>query len=188
MLETTYFTNFTNHFLIAMPKLEDPLFFHTVTYICMHNERGAMGIIINRPMDVTLGDILAQMDIEAKDSGANSLPIFEGGPMQPERGFVIHQPTGQWEGMLMVSDDLSVTTSRDILAAIASGRGPQNALIALGYAGWGAGQLEHEFTGNVWLNTPAESHVIFNTPPEQRWHAAAACMGVDLALLTTEVS
>lgn len=183
MLEPTYLTD---HFLIAMPNLGDPNFFRTVTYICMHNEEGAMGIVINRPMDVDLGDVLEHMNIEAQDPMANRLPIFEGGPVQRERGFVIHQPAGQWDAMLNVGDDLGITTSRDILGAIADGRGPKKVLIALGYAGWGAGQLEQEMAENAWLSTPADNSIIFNISPEQRWHAAAARLGVDLTLLSSE--
>ncbi|HDN26312.1 MAG TPA: YqgE/AlgH family protein [Thioploca sp.] len=184
MLETTYFTG---HFLIAMPTLGDPNFFHTVTYVCTHTEDGAMGIVINRPMELDLGNVFKHMGIEAQDSRATSLPIFEGGPVQRDRGFVIHQPPGQWEAVITTNDDLGIATSRDILSAIATGKGPHNVLIALGYAGWGAGQLEQEMADNVWLSTPADHHVIFNTPPEQRWHAAAARMGIDLNLLSSEV-
>jgi putative transcriptional regulator len=184
MFETTYLTN---HFLIAMPSLDDPNFFQTVTYVCMHNEQGAMGIVINRPMDVELGDILEHMEIDSENPYANRLPVFEGGPVQPQRGFVIHQPAGQWEAMLTVNNELCITSSRDILCAIASGRGPQKALIALGYAGWGAGQLDQEMVDNTWLTTPADHRILFQTPPEQRWRAAAACMGVDLTLLSTDV-
>lgn len=183
MLETTYLTN---HFLIAMPNLADPNFFHTVTYICMHNEEGAMGIVINRPMEVDLGEILEQMNIEAEDPRANHLPIFDGGPVQRERGFVIHQPNRQWDAMININKNLAVATSRDIISAIATGTGPQQVLIALGYAGWGAGQLEQELVDNVWLSVPADHQIIFQTPPEQRWRAAAACMGIDLTLLSTE--
>lgn len=184
MLETTYLTN---NFLIAMPNLGDSNFFHTVTYICKHNKDGAMGIVINRPMDIKFGYILENMDIESKFPSANHLPIFEGGPVQPERGFVIHPPIGQWNNMLTINDELCLTTSRDIIGAIANGQGPDKSLIALGYAGWGTGQLEQEIVDNAWLSAPAEPHVLFNTPPEQRWHAAAACLGVDLTLLSSQV-
>ncbi|BAP54947.1 putative transcriptional regulator [Thioploca ingrica] len=179
-------TNLTNHFLIAMPNLWDPHFFHTVTYVCVHNDEGAMGIVINRPLNVDLGDVLEHMDIEATDPFANRLPVFEGGPVQRERGFVIHQPAGRWDAMLTISEDLGITTSRDILNAIADGRGPKKVLIALGYAGWGAGQLEQEMAENAWLSTPADNHIIFNIPPEQRWQAAASRLGVDLTLLSSE--
>jgi putative transcriptional regulator len=185
MLETT---NLTNHFLIAMPTLGDPNFFQTVTYVCVHNADGAMGIIINRPItDLDLGDVFEHMDIKAKDPMAKYLPVFEGGPVQRERGFVIHQPIGHWDDMITIGDYLGITTSRDIIYAIAEGRGPRNVLIALGYAGWAAGQLEQEMADNTWLSTPANHNIIFNTAPEQRWHAAAACLGVDLTLISTEV-
>ncbi len=185
MLETTYLTN---HFLIAMPNLGDPNFFHTVTYICTHTEEGAMGIVINRPMDIDFGDILEHMSIESDHSLINHLPIFDGGPVQRERGFVIHPSTSrQWDTMLNVSEELNITTSRDIINAIANGEGPNQVLIALGYAGWGAGQLEHEIAENIWLSTPVDTHIIFQTPPKQRWHAAAACLGIDLTLLSSEV-
>ncbi|HIE01059.1 MAG TPA: YqgE/AlgH family protein [Thiotrichaceae bacterium] len=182
MLETTYFTN---HFLIAMPNLGDPNFYKTVIYVCLHNQEGAMGIIINHPMEMEFGNVLQQMGIEATDQNANHLPIFEGGPIQRERGFVIHQPPSQWDSMFMVGENLGIATSRDIIAAIANGRGPHHSLIALGYAGWGAGQLEQEMIDNAWLSTPANHNILFNTPPEQRWHAAAAHIGVDLNLLTS---
>jgi len=183
MLETTYLNN---HFLIAMPNLEDPHFSKTVTYICAHNQEGAMGIVINRQMNIALGDVLGQMNIKSNDSRANSLPLFDGGPVQPERGFVIHQPLGQWESMMTLDDNLGMTTSRDIIGAIANGEGPQDAFIALGYAGWGAGQLEKEIISNTWLSVPVDNQIIFHTPPEQRWQAAAACIGVDLTLLSCQ--
>jgi len=184
MLKTTYLTN---HFLIAMPALGDPNFFQTVTYVCLHNRDGAMGIVINRPLDIDLGDVLEHMDIEVEDIHASRMAVFEGGPVQRERGFVIHQPIGQWEAMMTINDDLGITTSRDIINAIANGQGPSNMLIALGYAGWGAGQLEQEMADNAWLSTPADYHIIFQTPPEQRWQAAAAGMGIDLNLLSNQV-
>jgi len=179
--------NLTNHFLIAMPSLGDPNFFQTVTYVCMHNEEGAMGIVINRPLEVDLGDVLEHMEIEATDPNVTHLPIFEGGPVQRERGFVIHQPVGQWDAMLTIGNELGITTSRDIITAIAHGQGPKQVLIALGYAGWGAGQLEQEMADNAWLSTLADHNIIFHTPPEQRWHAAAAILGIDLTLLSAEV-
>lgn len=184
MLETTYLTN---NFLIAMPNLADSNFLKTVTYICIHNEEGAMGIVINRPMNINLGDVLEQMDIETENPGSIRLPIFNGGPVQQERGFVLHQPETQtWDAMLTVSEELNITTSRDIISAIANDKGPNEVLIALGYAGWGAGQLEQEMADNVWLNTPADNGIIFKTPPNQRWQAAVANLGIDLTLLSSE--
>jgi putative transcriptional regulator len=178
--------NLTNHFLIAMPSLMDPNFHQTVTYICAHNEDGAMGLVINRPMDLRLADILDQLDIEATADTVGDEPVFEGGPVQRERGFVIHQPAGEWDAVLRVSEEVAVATSRDILAAMARGEGPPRSLVALGYAGWGAGQLEQEMADNAWLSGPADLHILFDLPAEQRWEAAASLLGVDLHLLSTE--
>lgn len=183
MLETTYLTN---HLLIAMPTLADPNFYQTVTYICTHNEEGAMGITINRPTGISLGDILEHMEIEPEDPTANRIPIFEGGPVQRERGFIIHQPQGFWEAMLTLDHDIGITTSRDILVAIANGKGPEKFFVALGYAGWAAGQLERELVDNAWLSTPVDTDIIFKVPPEHRWQAAASKLGVDLSLLSNE--
>ena len=173
----------TNHFLIAMPGLADPNFFHTVTYICEHDADGAMGIVINRPLDLRLGDILTHMDITAIPEAAE-LPVFQGGPVQTERGFVLHEPLGDWDATLQVSEDIGVTASQDVLASIAAGGGPRRSLIALGYAGWGAGQLEREMADNAWLSGPATAEVLFDTPVEKRWAAAAALLGVDVNLLS----
>lgn len=174
-----------NHFLIAMPGLADPNFFHTVTYICEHDADGAMGIVINRPLDLTLSEILVHMEITATPETA-TLPVFQGGPVQTERGFVVHAPLGNWDATLQVSDEIGVTASQDVLASIASGQGPRRALIALGYAGWGAGQLEQEMADNVWLSGPATPEVLFDTPVEKRWEAAAGLLGVDLTLLSSD--
>jgi putative transcriptional regulator len=174
----------TNHFLIAMPQLADPNFFHTVTYICEHGPEGALGIVINRPMDLTLGDILEHMEIEARAAGVAETPVYMGGPVQQERGFVLHRPAQAWESTLLITDRIGLTTSRDILRAIAGGEGPEHALIALGYAGWGAGQLEQELADNAWLSGPADPAILFHTPDEERWRAAAASLGVDLDLLS----
>lgn len=176
-----------NHFLIAMPSLHDPNFYHSVTYICEHNEEGAMGIIINRPLDIRLGDVLNHMAIERKNTAAISGLIYLGGPVQPERGFVLHEPLGKWDSMLAVTNSIGVTTSRDILMAINEGEGPSRSLVALGYAGWGAGQLEQEMANNAWLSVPADSSIIFDTPIEQRWQAAAAALGIDLNNLSEDI-
>jgi len=174
----------TNHFLIAMPALADPNFFHTVTYICEHNRDGALGIVINRPLDMSLGEILSQLDCETGNSDISGRPVYMGGPVQQERGFVLHQPVGEWEATLRITDDIGITTSRDILAAIARGDGPGHSLIALGYAGWAPGQLEQEIADNAWLNGPADPEILFNLPDDRRWTAAAALLGVDLTLLS----
>jgi len=182
----TYPGSLSNHFLIAMPTLEDPNFHHTTTYICEHDEYGALGVVINRPLDIQLGEILLHMDIRTDNIEVASQPVYMGGPVQSDRGFVLHEPPGDWEATLKVTDDIGITSSRDILAAIAEGRGPKNALVTLGYAGWGAGQLEQELASNTWLSGPASADIVFRTPAERRWLAAAELIGVDLHLLTSD--
>ncbi|MGD9355953.1 MAG: YqgE/AlgH family protein [Chromatiales bacterium] len=179
-------TNLTNHFLIAMPGLQDPNFEKSVTYICEHSEDGAMGIVINNPLSIPVSEILEQLDIDEKASGIPDNPIYLGGPVNGERGFVLHDNDTEWDSTLRVKNGISVTTSRDILVSIASGTGPERSLIALGYAGWGSGQLEQELADNAWLAVPADEAIIFDLPPEERWNAAAAELGIDLALLSTD--
>src|SRR3990172_3637971 len=145
-----------NHFLIAMPSMQDPNFARTVTLICEHNEHGAMGIVINRPTDLILRDI------------------------------VVHDPLGEWESPLVVNEKLGVSTSRDIIVALAEDRGPKRFLLALGYAGWSPGQIEHELKENAWLSTPADMEIVFGLPAEQRWEAAARLVGVDLATISSD--
>jgi len=178
-------TNLTNHFIIAMPGLIDDNFNHTVTYICEHNEHGSFGIVINRKTDVTLNEIIHQMDIEVSESVAGEKYIYHGGPVQQERGFILHKPLGKWNSSLKINDQLALTTSRDILEAIAHNEGPEQVMIALGYAGWSSGQLEQEIANNTWLNCPADDQIIFNIPSEKRWQAAADLLGVDLQLLSS---
>ncbi len=179
-------TNLNNHFLIAMPQMGDPNFFHTVTYLCEHTDEGAMGLVINRPLDITLTDIFEQMSITTKDDEFDHIPVFMGGPVEQERGFVLHQPAGDWEASQKVTGQIAVTSSRDVLEAIAQHEGPEQFVIVLGYAGWGGGQLEQELADNAWLNGPAENDILFSTPVEQRWEAAAALLGIDLNLISTE--
>jgi len=176
----------TNHFLIAMPTLADSNFYRTVTFVCEHSAEGAMGIVINRATDLRLGDILEQLDIAAADKSLVKQPVYLGGPVQNNRGFVIHEPLGNWESTLPVTDTVGVSTSRDILAAIAEHRGPDRYLIALGYAGWSAGQLEREIGENSWLSSPANRQILFELPVESRWSAAAGLVGVDLTTLSSE--
>jgi len=175
-----------NHFLIAMPALDDPNFFHTVTYICEHNAEGALGIVINRPTDITLGDMLSQLSIIPEDQLNTTVSVFEGGPVEQQHGFLIHSPLGQWGTSLPVTEQIALTTSKDVLEAIAKGAGPERYLVALGYAGWGPGQLEEEMAANAWLSGPASAEILFDTPAEKRWEAAAALLGVDLRLLSSE--
>jgi len=177
----------TGQFLIAMPAMADPNFDRTVTYICEHNEDGALGIIVNRPTSLSLGEILGQMDLQITDPALAAQPVLQGGPVQPERGFVIHDPGGHgFSSSLTAPDGLMVTTSRDILVALAAGHGPPRAVIALGYAGWGAGQLEAEMSANAWLTVPASADIIFSVPFERRWESAAALLGVSIASLSPE--
>ena len=171
--------NLTNQFLIAMPALADPNFHRTVTYLCAHSEDGAMGIIINRPSGLDLGEVLSHMDLSPSSQKVTEIPVLQGGPVQRERGFVIHEPIGDWDSVLQVSDQIGVATSRDILAAVAKGEGPERAVIALGYAGWGAGQLEQEVLDNAWLSGPVDSSIIFDVPYDDRWDHATRLLGID---------
>jgi len=181
MVETQYLTN---QFLIAMPGLEDPNFYHSVTYICEHNDEGALGLVVNRPLEMQLGEILQHIHVDDAPLEARQTPVHLGGPVQQDRGFVLHEPLGDWEATLKVTDRIGITSSIDILHAIARNEGPEHVLITLGYAGWGAGQLEQEMANNAWLSGPANPEILFRTPDEQRWRAAAASLGVDLDLLS----
>jgi len=184
MVENAYLTN---QFLIAMPGLEDPNFFHSVTYICEHNAQGALGLVINRPLDMHLGEILEHIKLEHAEPEARQITVHLGGPVQQERGFVLHSPLGEWDATLKVTDRIGVTSSLDILHAIARNEGPESALITLGYAGWGAGQLEQEMADNAWISGPANPDILFRTPDTERWKAAALSFGVDLDLMSGDV-
>ena len=173
-----------NQFIVAMPSLADQHFAHTVTYLCQHNADGALGIVINRSADMKLGEIFAQMAIPVTSLTAPDVPVFAGGPVQQERGFVLHPTGGDWAITMPVSDTISLTTSRDIIEAIAVDKGPAQYLVALGYAGWGGGQLEQEILANSWLHTPFGKHVLFDTPIDLRWRVAASQIGVDIHKLT----
>ena len=179
--------NLTNQFLIAMPTLADPNFHRTVTYMCAHSDEGAMGIVINRPTELKLADVLDQMSIPLSDDTVSDMPVLQGGPVCRERGFVLHQPAGEWDSTLRVSDEIGIATSRDILSEIAEGRGPEHSLIALGYAGWGAGQLEQEVLDNAWLSGPISNTILFDLPYEERWASAARLLGVDPERLSGQV-
>jgi len=179
--------SFKNHFLIAMPTLEDPNFAQTITYICEHSDDGAMGIVVNRPMELTVAQIFEHLDISPVDERFNQQQVLRGGPVQMERGFVLHRDKRPWDSTLEVQDGVFLSTSKEVLVAMAESRGPENALIALGYAGWGAGQLDEEMANNAWLSVPATEHILFDLPFEERWHAAARLLGVDLSLLSTQV-
>lgn len=174
---------FDQQLLIAMPGMEDPNFDHGVTLMCQHNEEGALGITINRHSELTLMDVLAQLEISCSDENIANQPVLQGGPVQQERGFVLHSDDGQWEATTQVAPGIMVTTSRDILEAIAEHRGPSKFIVALGYAGWSAGQLEDELKENTWLNTAADSAIIFDLPIDDRWARAVASLGIDAATL-----
>lgn len=182
----SFSTSLTNHFLIAMPGLVDPNFARTVTYVCEHSDAGAMGIVINRPLEVRLGELLDQLDIATVRRNVRQAAVYQGGPVQPERGFVLHTAGIAFDSTLNITPEISVTTSRDVLEAIASGDGPAQSLIALGYAGWGSGQLEQEMSANAWLSGPASTDIIFRLDTGSRWLAAAQLLGVDMNLLSGE--
>ncbi len=178
--------NLTGQFLIAMPSLDDGFFNHTVTYICEHNETGSFGIIINQETGITLKQIAQEMKIETENTYNKDQSVFIGGPVDQGRGFILHRPTGEWQSSLKVKNDVALTTSKDILQAIINNKGPEDCIVALGYAGWAAGQLDNEMANNTWLNCPADEQIIFKTPTEERWKAAANLIGVDLSLLSND--
>jgi len=180
-------TYFTDQFLIAMPMLADPNFFHSVTYICEHNEDGAFGLVINRPLDMTLAEVASQMSLPTPPTGLATLTTYSGGPVGAERGFVVHEPVGQWSGTLQINARVGVTSSRDIVEAICRGEGPAKFLVVIGYAGWEAGQLEQEMIDNAWLTTPALPEILFDTPAGDRWEAAASLFGIDLTRMSPDV-
>jgi putative transcriptional regulator len=177
----------TNQFLIAMPTMTDSNFAQTVTFIWEHNEDGALGIIINRPLQMRWADVFEQLKMPTGPGVTGHQPVLQGGPVQTDRGFVVHEAGGRWEHTLQVSSRIQVTTSPDILNAMAAGSGPQTALVALGYAGWGAGQLESELAQNAWLTAPCDERILFETPYEQRWRAAGRLLGIDLATISPQV-
>lgn len=176
--------NLTHHFLIAMPNMADPNFARTLTYVCEHSEQGALGIIINRPLDMRVPALFERINIAMQAHGFEGMPVFFGGPVQTDRGFVLHRPAGEWQATLAVNDNIGLTSSRDILESVGSEGRPQEILISLGYAGWAAGQLEHELTQNAWLTVGADPQIIFNLPPEERMAAAMQLLGVDYAKLS----
>jgi putative transcriptional regulator len=174
-----------NHFLIAMPNLEDPNFNQSVTYVCQHDEQGAVGIVVNRPGHFTFADIFVRLGITFDDDERALALVLSGGPVEPERGFVLHAAAADFESTIDVGSGISLTASRDVLEAIADGSGPPQALLALGYAGWGAGQLEAEIAANSWLSVEATSEVLFETPYAERWTKAADLIGIDIRGIST---
>jgi putative transcriptional regulator len=182
----------SNHFLIAMPNLNDPYFEKSVSYICEHNEEGAMGLVINRPTTLTFGQLCDKLEIEVTDNDTKNHPVFEGGPVETDRGFILHTPIGEWDSTLVISNDIGLTMSQDIIQAIAEGYDsdntpPEHFMIALGYAGWSEDQLEDEIAENVWLNVPASHEILFHTPAPQRWSTAVASLGINLQQLSSDI-
>lgn len=178
MVEKEYLTG---NLLIAVPALKDPNFDRTVTYVCLHDTNGAFGLVINRPIqEMRLGDLFESVGIVTGSERFRSLPVYYGGPVQPQNGFVLHKPVGPWASTLPVQNEIAVTTSKDILEAIAEGRGPEKFLVMLGYAGWAPEQLEREVVEGAWLVAPADEAILFDLPLERKWRAAAEKLGVNL--------
>jgi putative transcriptional regulator len=180
----THATSLANQCLVALPGLADPNFSRTVALVCQHDGDGAMGLVVNRASEYTLGEVFRQMGIDSDDEALCARRVLAGGPVHPERGFVLHDGDRAWDSSLAVADGLFITTSRDVLEAMAGGEGPGRALVALGCAGWGAGQLEHELGENSWLTVPADQELLFDVPLDARWQAAAGLLGVNLMQMT----
>ena len=178
-------TSLEGQLLIAMPGMADPNFSETVAFICKHDENGAIGIVVNRPSDLTLGEVCRQLEFESRLGERADEPVMSGGPVQPDRGFVLHQSDEAFESTVNPEAEVKVTVSQDVLRAIAHGAGPKPALVALGYAGWSGGQLEAEIAANAWLHVPAAASILFSTPFEKRWTAAAGLIGVDIRQVTS---
>ena len=171
--------NLTDHFLIAMPAIADSYFSKSLIYIAEHNAEGALGLIVNRPVNINLASFFTKIDIPFVADEFPSQPVFFGGPVQPDRGFVLHRPIGEWQSTLSVNESIGLTTSRDVLVSIAKQGTPRDAIVALGYSGWGAGQLENEMVQNAWLSVAADHHILFNTPYEERLSGAMKLLGID---------
>lgn len=178
--------NLTHNFLIAMPAMADPFFSKTLTYVCEHNEQGALGLVVNRPIEMTLETLFQQVGIPLHQAELRHVPVHFGGPVQMDRGFVLHTPVGGWQSTMSVNEDIGLTTSRDILQAVSRGDGPRHILITLGYAGWAPGQLEHELAQNAWLTVQASPEVIFELPASDRLPAALELLGIDLSKLSED--
>ena len=176
--------NLTDHFLIAMPAMEDPYFSHALVYVCEHNENGALGIIVNRPIDMNLAGLLEKIDIKLEAQDMARHPVYFGGPVQLDRGFVLHRPIGQWQSTLSVNAEVGLTSSRDVLASVGAAGLPAEIIISLGYAGWEAGQLENELAQNSWLTVPAEASILFDLPSEERLPAAMQKLGISFTQLS----
>ena len=175
--------NLTDHFLIAMPAMDDPYFSKSLIYIAEHNEQGALGIIVNRPINMNLATLFEKIDVPFASGSLGNLPVFFGGPVQTDRGFVLHRPVGGWQSTLAINNDVGLTSSRDVLQAVARDGEPSQIMVSLGYSGWGAGQLENELAQNAWLTVAAEPFIIFDLPYEERLPSAMEMLGIDFANL-----
>jgi len=185
--------NFTNQFLIAMPSLREGTFAGTVVYLCEHTEKGALGLVINKPIDITLKHLFEKVELSLDRDDLAEKPVYFGGPVQTERGFVLHESLGgegdeggHYNSSLRIPGGLEMTTSKDVLEALSNGAGPKKVLVTLGYSGWGAGQLEDEMSRNGWINVSAEPGIIFDTPFEQRYDKALSLLGIDANMLSQE--
>jgi putative transcriptional regulator len=184
--------NLTGHFLIAMPALTDPYFSKSVTFICSHSEDGAMGVVINRPTDLTYDALFEKINLELNDSKIAQKPVLYGGPVQPDRGFVLHEPNGvEWDSSITIAENTSLTTSKDILEAVSKGSGPEKMLLTLGYAGWTPGQLEQEIAQNAWLSVQAKDvnalhQILYDMHHEQKLDATMALLGINFGMLSDE--
>lgn len=176
--------SYTNHLLIAMPAVTDADFAHSVTLVCEHSDRGALGIVLNKPLPMSLSEVFSQMKLTARDPQIGGQPVLCGGPLRTDRGFVLHRPGGEWDSTHKVSELIQVTTSRDVLAAMASGQGPSDAYVALGFARWDPGQLEREIRENAWLPVPASEQILFQQPFTERWQVSWQMLGVDVERLS----
>lgn len=179
--------NLTHHFLIAMPAMADPHFAHALTFVCEHNKDGALGIVVNKPIDMTLSTLFEQIGVPLSSEVLRAASVHFGGPVQVDRGFVLHRPLGNWQSTLAISDEMGLTTSKDVLEAVGRGDGPADVFVSLGYAGWSAGQLEQELAQNAWLTVEADADLLFEVPAEQRLSAAARLLGIDFSRLSEHV-
>ena len=182
--------NLTNQFLIAMPGMGDGTFAGSVVYLCEHTEKGALGLVINKPIDITLKNLFEKVELSLEREDLVEAPVYFGGPVQTERGFVLHEPTGAdaesgYNSSLKIEGGLEMTTSKDVLEALANGAGPKKVLVTLGYSGWAAGQLEDEISNNGWINVEAQPGIIFDTPVAERYDKALSLLGIDAGMLSS---
>ena len=177
-----------NHFLVSMPQLDDSNFKQSVILICKHNSEGAMGVVINKLTEQIAGDIFAQLHIEVSNYDQVLSPVFDGGPVHPELGLIIHDGIAQdWESSINIGEQLKLTSSKDILDAMANGKSPENAMICLGYAGWSPGQLENEIQDNAWFTVPVDHAILFSSEVDNKWQMSAQILGIDTAQFSHQV-